>query len=100
MSTTKENAHELIDRLAPGQLTVVVGLLELILGSAAHSVTKAPLEEKSISELEDFAPGASKEWLKNDEPVPPKEELTGIGLGPEVPSRSTLTPFKPHGSEK
>ena len=34
--STKEHAHELIDRMAPGQVSAVVGLLEIMLDPLAR----------------------------------------------------------------
>jgi hypothetical protein len=42
MANTKEHAHELIYRMAPGQVAVVVGLLEIILDPVARSLGGRP----------------------------------------------------------
>lgn len=42
MANTKEHAHELIDRMAPGQLAAVVGLLEIMLDPLARALANAP----------------------------------------------------------
>ena len=34
----KQHAHELIDRMAPGQLSAVVGLMEILLDPVARSL--------------------------------------------------------------
>jgi len=67
-SDTKQHAHDLIDRLAPGQVSAVVGLLEIMLDPVARSIANAPYEDEPISEAETRAVAASKAWLKNNEP--------------------------------
>ena len=44
----KRQAHELIEQLAPGQLSALVGLLEVMLDPVARSVAAAPIEEEEI----------------------------------------------------
>jgi hypothetical protein len=100
MANTKERAHELIDRMAPGQIAVVVGLLEIILDPVARSLAKAPFEDEPISEGEILAVAASKTWLKNNEPISHDDVLTGLGLGTEDFERMGRTPIDPHGSGK
>ena len=95
MANTKEHAHELIDRMAPGQVEVVVGLLEIILDPVARSLAKAPLEDEPISEEETQAVAASKEWLKNNEPVSHEQVLSEIGLSAEDFERMGRTPLDP-----
>ena len=44
MAADKQHAHELIDRLAPGQVAAVVGLLEIILDPFARKLANAPYD--------------------------------------------------------
>ena len=100
MANTKEHAHELIDRMAPGQIDVVVGLLEIILDPVARSLAKAPIEDEPISEDETLAVAASKTWLKNNEPIPHEDVLPELGLSTEDFERMGRTPLDPHDSGK
>ncbi|MGA2200642.1 MAG: hypothetical protein ABSG40_01655 [Terriglobales bacterium] len=93
----KEHAHELIDRMAPGQIAAVVGLLEIMLDPVARSVANAPLEDEPISEEENRAVAASKAWLKDHEPIPHEEVLAEFGLTSEDFERMGRTPLEPHG---
>ncbi len=93
MANTKEHAHELIDRMAPGQIAIVVGLLEIILDPVAQSLAKAPLEDEPISEEETHAVAASKTWLKNNEPIPHEDVLAEVGLSTEDFERMGRTPL-------
>lgn len=100
MADTKEHAHELIDRMAPGQIAAAVRLLEVILDPAARSLAKAPEEDEPISEEETFAAEASKTWLKNNQPIPHQDVLADFGLSEEDFERLGNTPLGPHGSGK
>jgi len=48
MADTKEHAHELIDQLAPSQLSAVVGLLEVMIDPLSTSIANAPVEDEEI----------------------------------------------------
>jgi hypothetical protein len=98
MATTKEHAHELIDRMAPGQIAAVVGLLEIMLDPVARSLANAPVEDEPISEEESRAVAASKAWLKDHEPIPQEEVLAEFGLTSEDFERMVRTPPDPHGT--
>ena len=93
---TKQQAHELIDRMAPGQVSAVVGLLKIILDPVARSLASAPFEDEPISEEETRAVAASKAWLKNNEPIPHEDVLAEFGLTGEDFARMGRTPLEPH----
>ena len=44
----KQQAHELIEHLAPSQLSALIGLLEVMLDPVARSIATAPIEEEEI----------------------------------------------------
>jgi hypothetical protein len=48
---TKEHAHELIDRMAPGQVAAVVGLMEILLDIAEARAAYARGEAVSNDEV-------------------------------------------------
>jgi hypothetical protein len=48
MADTKEQAHKLIEQLAPSQLSAVVGLLEVMIDPLVSSIGNAPFEEEEI----------------------------------------------------
>lgn len=66
----REHAHELLDRLAPGQLAAVVYLLETFLDEDGG--TLSPAEAKAIAEAD--------EWLKHNDPIPHSQVLAEFGL--------------------
>jgi hypothetical protein len=100
MAKTKEHAHELIDRMAPGQIAIVVRLMEIILDPAARSIEIAPIEDEQISEEESLAVAASKIWLKNNLPIAHEDILSEFGISSEDFERMGRTPLDPNESGK
>lgn len=68
----REHAHQLLDRLAPGQLAAVVHLLESIVPAEEDGDTLSNAERSAIAEAD--------EWLKHNEPIPHKQVLAELGL--------------------
>ncbi len=60
---TREQAHELIDRMAPSQVSAVVGLLETMLDPVSRAIANAPIDDEPESEDERRAVAESKAWL-------------------------------------
>jgi len=100
MADLKEHAHELIDRMAPGQVEIVVHLLEIILDPTSRSLAKAPFEDEIIGEEENLAVTAAKNWLKNNGPIPNEEVLSAFGLSKDEFQRMGRTPLDPQESKK
>jgi hypothetical protein len=92
----KQHAHELIERMAPGQVSEVVELLETMLDPVARSLANAPYEDEPISEEETLAVAASKAWLETNEAIPNEEVLAELGLTLEDFERMGRTPLEPH----
>ena len=59
----KQHAHQLLDRLDPGQLEAVVRLLEVMIDPQAVSIRNAPIDDEPVTEAEERAIAASKEWF-------------------------------------
>ncbi|MEO6805329.1 MAG: hypothetical protein ABI209_04195 [Edaphobacter sp.] len=87
----KQQAHELIDRMAPGQVFAVVSLLEIMLDPFARALANAPYDDEPVSEEEarDIAAdhGAS---------IPHEEVLADFGLTAEDFDRMGRTPLEPN----
>ncbi|MGO9275889.1 MAG: hypothetical protein ACLQOO_37535 [Terriglobia bacterium] len=98
MANTKEHAHELIERMAPGQIAAVVGLLEIMLDPVARSLANAPVEDEPIGEEENRAVAASKAWLKDHDPISHEEVLAEFGLTSEDFESMGRAPRDPHGT--
>ncbi len=77
---TKEHAHELIDRMAPGQVAVVVNLLEVMLDPVARALANAPYDDEPLSDDDIKALDASSEWLKHNQGTPHEQFLTELGI--------------------
>ena len=74
----KKQAHELIERLPPTQLSAVVGLLEAMLDPAA--LANAPAEEEEITPETAAALNRARESLARGERIPHEEILREFGL--------------------
>jgi hypothetical protein len=71
MATERQHAHELIDRMAPGQVAALVGLLEAMLDPAGEE------EERAVAE--------ARQWLRDNggKGIPHEEVLADFGLTTE-----------------
>jgi hypothetical protein len=96
----KQHAHELIDRMAPGQVSAVVGLLEIILDPFARTLAGAPYDDEPVSEEEGREVEAAKASLARGEGVPHEKVLAEFGLTSEDFERMGRTPLKPNGSDQ
>jgi hypothetical protein len=94
----KQHAHELIDRMAPGQVSAVVGLLEIMLDPFARALANAPYDDEPVSEEEALQVAASKAALARGETIPHDEILAEFGLTQEDFDRMGRTPLEPHGT--
>ena len=60
----KEHAHELIERLAPRQVSAVVNLLEAMLDPVSRAVANAPADDEAETDHEREAVAKSKAWFQ------------------------------------
>ncbi len=94
----KQQAHELINRMAPGQVAAVVGLLEIMLDPFARAIANAPYDDEPVSEEEARDIAASKAALARGEAIPHDEILAEFGLTQEDFDRMGRTPLESHGA--
>jgi hypothetical protein len=92
---TRQQAHELIDRMAPGQVSAVVGLLEVMLDPVARSIANAPFEDEPVSEEEARDIAEARAAYARGEVVSNEEVLAGFGLTTEDFERMGQTPLEP-----
>ena len=92
---TKQQAHELIDRMAPSQVSAVVGLLEVMLDPVAVSLANAPFDDEPVSDEEARDIAEAREWLKHNKGIPHEDVLREFGLSPEDFERMGRTPLEP-----
>jgi hypothetical protein len=90
----KRHAHELIDRMAPAQLSAVVSLLEVMLDPLASSLANAPEDDEPISEQEAREAEGSKAALDRGEGVSHEKILADFGLTSKDFERMGRTPLK------
>src|ERR1700689_4230180 len=99
-SDEKQHAHELIDRMAPGQVAAVVGLLEIMLDPLARTLASAPYDAEPVSAEEAREVEAAKASLARGEGIPHEEVLAEFGLTSEDFERLGRTPLKPQSSDQ
>lgn len=91
---TKEHAHELIDRMAPGQVAAVVGLMEILLDPVARSLANAPFDDEPVSDEEARDIAASRAAYARGEVVSNDEVLAEFGLTADDFKRMGQTPLE------
>lgn len=100
MTTDKQQAYQLLDRLDAGQLAAVLHLLEVMTLPANKSATPPiiPFEDEEISDQEHQAVAASKEWFQHNKGIPHEEILAEFGLTPaDFPLKHDS---EPHGQTR
>ena len=82
MSDTRQQAHELIDRLPDHQLSALVGLLETMVDPVATAIRNAPLDDEPESDEERQAVTQAHNWLQRNggKGIPHKEAMRRLGL--------------------
>jgi hypothetical protein len=84
MAASKEHAHELIERLAPGQVPAAIGMLESLLDPVSRAIANAPIDDEPETQEERRAVAESKTWFKRHEQgIPHEEVLADFGLTPD-----------------
>ena len=78
----RQQAHELIDRMAPSQVSAVVGLLETMLDPVSRAIANAPFDDEPETEDEHKAVAASKAWMAEHpgQGISHQEILAELGL--------------------
>jgi hypothetical protein len=79
----KQQAHELIERLAPSQVSAVVGLLQAMLDPVARAIANAPMDDEPVTPEEEKAIAESREWLKHNQGIPHEKVLAELGITQE-----------------
>ena len=81
----KQQAHELIERLAPSQVSAVVGLLQAMLDPAARAIASAPTDDEPVTDEEREAVARSEAWFeeRGGKGIPMEEVLADFGLKTE-----------------
>jgi hypothetical protein len=84
-SNEKQQAHELIERLGPNQVSAIVGVLEAMLDPVSRAIANAPADDESESEQEREAVAKSKQWFaqQSGNGIAHEEVLAEFGLTPK-----------------
>ena len=93
--TEKEQAHELIERLAPSQISAVVHLLAVMADPVARSLANAPVDDEPVSEEEAREIAAARASFDRGEGIPHEQVLAEFGLTLEDFERMGRTPLDP-----
>jgi hypothetical protein len=78
----KQQAHELIERLVPSQVSAVVALLQAMLDPVARAIANAPIDDQPVTEEERQAVARSEAWFEDrgGKGIPMEEVLADFGL--------------------
>ena len=79
----KQLAHELIERMAPGQISAVVSLLEIMLDPLARTLVSAPYDDEPVSAEEAREVEERKASLARGEGISNEDVLAEFGLTSE-----------------
>jgi hypothetical protein len=79
----KQQAHIMLDLLAPEKLSAVVGLLAVMLDPVARAIAKAPIDDEPVTEEEAKALDEAREWLKHNKGIPHEQVLAELGITQE-----------------
>jgi hypothetical protein len=82
LSHEKQQVHEMVERLAPGQLTAVRGLLEVLLDPLGRSLANAPVENEEITPEMAAALDRARASIERGEGIPHEDILREFGLTP------------------
>jgi len=82
MADSKEHAHELIEQLAPSQLSAVVGLLEVMIDPLSRSIADSPIEDEEINAQTAAELDAAHASISRGEGVSHEEILRKFGVKP------------------
>ena len=76
----KRQAHEMIERLTPSQVSAVVGLLETMLDPVSRAVANAPVDDEPLPEEEKKALEEARQWLQHNQSIPHEQVLAELGI--------------------
>jgi len=86
-SDEKQQAHELIERLPPTQLSAVVGLLEAMLDPASRALANAPFDDEPLTPEDEKALAEARSWSEHNQPIPHEQVLGELGVTREEVDR-------------
>jgi hypothetical protein len=96
----KQQAHDLIERLAPSQISAVVHLLEVMTDPVSRSLANTPVDDEPVTEEEAREVGAARAALDRGEGISHEQVLAEFGLSLEDFERMGRTPLDPHKASR
>ena len=90
---SKQQAHELIERMSAAQVSAVVGLLETMLDPVSVALANAPVDDEPVSEAEARDIVEARSAIARGEVTSNEEVLAEFGLTPEDFERMGRTPL-------
>jgi hypothetical protein len=79
-ASQKDQAHELIDRLAPSQVSAIVSVLQAMLDPVAKAIVSAPFDDEVESAEEKAAVARSKEWFQKQAGFTNDQVMADLGI--------------------
>ena len=95
MSSAKQQAHQLVDRLEASQLEAIVRLLQVMTDPVARSLSAAPLDDEPLLHQEAADIVGTRADLDRGEGVKNETVLADFGLSEEDFERMGRTPVTP-----
>ena len=91
----KQQAYELIDNMAPGQVAAVLSLLKVMADPLTRTLANAPFDDEPVCAEEVREIAAARASLARGEGVSNDEVLAEFGLNAEDFKRMGRTPLEP-----
>jgi hypothetical protein len=91
----RQQAHDLIERLAPSQISAVVHLLEVMTDPVTRSLANAPVDDEPVTEEEAREIAAARASLDRGEDISHEKVLAEFGLTSKDFARMGRTPLDP-----
>jgi hypothetical protein len=79
----KQQAHELIDRMVPSQVSALVTLLKVMLDPVSVALANAPYDDEPISEDEARDLDVARASVAHGEGIPHEQVLAELGITQE-----------------
>ena len=79
----RQQAHELIDRMAPSQVSAMVSLIETMLDPVSRAIANAPLDDETLTPECARSLAEASEWSKHNEGIPHEQVLAELGITQE-----------------
>ena len=79
----RQQAHELIDRLAPSQVSAMVSLIATMLDPVARAIANAPVDEETLTPECAKSLDEASEWFTHNKGIPHEQVLSELGITQE-----------------